>query len=79
MIGRPPELYPPCDPLQRRLGWAMTTKPPWYNIAIVEWRILDIRYDRETKHTLCLKRQMSMPCVAQPNAKRRNLGNTSTV
>ena len=81
--GRPSELYPPSDPLQRRLGWAMTTKPPWYNTAVMEWMaevrrcIMDIRYNRERKHKLCLKRQTSMPCVAQPDAKRRNLGNTS--
>ena len=85
MSGRPPELYPPSDPLQKRLGWAVTTEPPWYNAAVLEWmaevrrRILDIRYDREGKHTFCLKRQMSMPCDAQPDAKRRNLGDTPTV
>ena len=85
MSGRPPELYPPTDPLQRRLGRAMTTESPWYNAAVLEWmaevrrRILDIRYDREGKHTFCLKRQMSMPCDAQTRAKRRNLGGTPTV
>ena len=85
MSGRPPELYPPSDPLQKRLGWAVTTEPPWYNTAVLEWmaevrrRILDIRHDREGKHTFCLKRQVSMPCDAQPDAKRRILGDTPTV
>ena len=32
-----PELYPPSDPLQKRLGWAVTTEPPWYNAAVLEW------------------------------------------
>ena len=47
----------------------MTTKPPWYNTAVVEWmaevrwRILDNRCDREKEHTPCLKRQTSMPGV----------------
>ena len=85
MSGRAPELYPPSDPLQRRLGWAMTTEPPWYNATVMEWmaevcrRILDIRYVRARKHAVCLKRQMSTPCNVQPEAKRRNLGSTPTI
>ena len=60
MSGRPPELYPPSDPLQKRV----TTEPSWYNAAVLELmaevrrRILDIRHDREGKHTFCLKRQV---------------------
>ncbi|CAE8639293.1 unnamed protein product [Polarella glacialis] len=49
--GKPPELAPPTDLLQRRLGWASTARTRAYNFAVLDWmaevrqRILEERYE----------------------------------
>ncbi|CAE8584053.1 unnamed protein product [Polarella glacialis] len=48
---KPPELAPPTDLLQRRLGWASTARAHSYNFAVLDWmaevrqRILEERYE----------------------------------
>ncbi|CAE8632822.1 unnamed protein product [Polarella glacialis] len=49
--GKPPELAPPTDLLQRRLGWASIARAHSYNFAVLDWmaevrqRILEERYE----------------------------------
>ncbi|CAE8597595.1 unnamed protein product [Polarella glacialis] len=49
--GKPPELAPPTDLLQRRLGWASTARAHSYNFAVLDWmaevreRISEERYE----------------------------------